>query len=217
MSKKRQKKLTPLAVTMGEPAGVGGEALIKTWHHHRQNLPHFLVIDNFDRLNNLAYQMGIDIPLYRHKLNTINIPSFDECLHIIDTPLERTSIPGELDIKNSSSVISSIKSAVALPLAGNTSGVVTSPIHKSTLYEAGFSYPGHTEFLASLIGPHQNSIMMLTCDQLRVVPVTIHLSLRDALNTLTTQSIIKHSIITCLLYTSPSPRDGLLSRMPSSA
>jgi 4-hydroxythreonine-4-phosphate dehydrogenase len=196
MPQESKKRPVPLAITMGEPSGVGGESLLKTWAHYRNNLPPFLVIDNIDRLKNIAYRMGLNIPLYRHKLNTIDIPPFNEFLHIIDTPLESIVIPGQLDHKNSSSVINSITKAVELTMAGNTAGIVTNPIHKSTLYETGFLYPGHTEFLASLTKPYQSPVMMLTCDQLRVVPITIHVSLADALSTLTTQSIVEKSKIT---------------------
>ena len=196
MSEKRQKKTIPLAVTMGEPAGVGGEILLKAWVHHRYNLPPFLAIDNIDRLREVASQIGLDVPLYRYKLNTVGLPPFNECLHVIDIPLEIIPVPGQLNLKNSSAVINSIKEAVALTQAGNIAGIVTNPIQKSTLYESGFPYPGHTEFLASLTEPHRNPVMMLACDQLRVVPVTIHISLADALSTLTTQSIIEKSKIT---------------------
>ena len=196
MSEKSKKNLIPLAVTMGDPAGVGGESLLKTWVHHRHSLPPFLAIDNIDRLSKIAYQMDLEVPIYSHKLNTIGIPPFKEFLHIIDTPLEIISVPGQLNFKNSSSVVSSITKAVALTLAGNTAGVVTNPIHKNALYEAGFSYPGHTEFLATLTEPYQSPVMMLACNQLRVVPVTIHVSLNNALSTLTTQSIIEKSKIT---------------------
>ena len=192
----REKRPVPLAVTMGEPAGVGGESLLKTWAHYRNNLPSFLVIDNIDRLKNIANQMGLNVPLYRHELNTIDMPAFNECLHVIDTPLETIAVPGQLDLKNSSSVINSITKAVELTMAGNTAGIVTNPIHKRTLYEAGFSYPGHTEFLASLTNPYQSPVMMIACEKLRVVPITIHVSLSDALRSLTIQSIVKKSIIT---------------------
>ena len=192
----KQKKSIPLVVTMGEPAGVGGEALLKTWAYHRNNLPPFLVIDSIDRLKKIAKQLDLDVPLYRHKLNAANLPPFNKCLHIIDTPLESISVPGQLNFKNVNSVVNSITKAVALTLAGNTAGIVTNPIHKSALYKAGFPYPGHTEFLASLTEPNHSPVMMLACDQLRVVPITIHVSLADALSSLTTQSIIEQSKIT---------------------
>ena len=196
MQEQNQNKAVPLAVTMGEPAGVGGEALLKAWANHRNNLPPFLVVDNIDRLKKVACQIGLDVPLYQKTLNAATPPPFNECLHIIDIPLESTSVPGQLNFSNVSSVVNSITKAVRLTLAGSTAGIVTNPIHKSTLYEAGFSYPGHTEFLASLTEPRKSPVMMLVCDQLRVVPVTIHVSLADALSTLTTQNIIKQSKIT---------------------
>jgi len=81
-------------------------------------------------------------------------------------------------------------------MAGETSAVVTSPIHKKCLYDAGFTWPGHTEFLAALAGNAIRPVMMLACSELRVVPVTIHVALEEAVHTLTTDDIVAIAEIT---------------------
>ncbi|MEZ7879683.1 MAG: 4-hydroxythreonine-4-phosphate dehydrogenase PdxA [Rhodospirillales bacterium] len=186
----------PLAITMGEPAGVGGEVLLKTWANHRHSLPPFFVIDSFDRLSQIASKMGLDVPLYGQTSNNLSMPGYTDRLHVVDTPLMERSVPGQLNHENATSVVNSITKAVEMTMNGSAAGVVTNPIHKSALYEAGFAYPGHTEFLASLSTSNPTPVMMLACDQLRVVPVTIHVSLQDAVSSLTTENIIEQSMIT---------------------
>jgi 4-hydroxythreonine-4-phosphate dehydrogenase len=92
-------------------------------------------------------------------------------------------------------VIASIEMAVRLAQAGRASGVVTNPINKAVLYQAGFAHPGHTEFLGVLTGAAL-PVMMLANDQLRVVPVTVHVGLRAALDSLTTELIVETGRIT---------------------
>lgn len=196
MAEIHQSNPRPLAVTMGEPAGVGGEVLLKTWANHRHSLPPFFVIDSMDRLSQIADQMGLNVPLYGYTSHIMGTHTYTDSLHVLDTPLTQTSVPGQLNLENAASVVNSITTAVQMTMDGSAAGVVTNPIHKSALYEAGFSYPGHTEFLASLSTPNPTPVMMLACDQLRVVPVTIHVSLQAALNSLTTDNIIEQSKIT---------------------
>ena len=89
--------------------------------------------------------------------------------------------------------MASIEQATRLALAGTVGGVVTNPINKAALYQAGFAYPGHTEFLAELTGATGQQIMMLASPMLRVVPVTVHASLRNSIAMLTTEMIVAAS------------------------
>jgi 4-hydroxythreonine-4-phosphate dehydrogenase len=98
--------------------------------------------------------------------------------------------PGHPDKANARAVIASIERAAALCLSGETGGMVTNPINKAALYHAGFGYPGHTEFLAALTDAHGRQIMMLASPELRVVPVTVHASLRNSIAMLTTDAIV---------------------------
>src|SRR6185369_17597926 len=87
-------------------------------------------------------------------------------------------------------VIGAIDAAVNAVRAGRAAAVVTNPINKDALYRAGFRHPGHTEYLAELAGTGEDAVMMLACPELRVVPVTIHLALRNAVETLSTAAIV---------------------------
>ena len=110
-------------------------------------------------------------------------------------PLAAAAQPGRPDPANAPAVIASIEQAVRLVQDGAASAVVTNPINKAVLYGAGFAYPGHTEFLAALTGAAL-PVMMLANDFLRVVPVTIHVSLRAALDGLATAGIVATGRIT---------------------
>jgi 4-hydroxythreonine-4-phosphate dehydrogenase len=98
--------------------------------------------------------------------------------------------PGRLDTGNAAAVIDSIERAYRLVSAGAAAAMVTNPIQKSTLYAAGFDYPGHTEFLAALAKIDTPPVMMLVIPGLRVVPVTVHQSLKAALANLTNEAIV---------------------------
>jgi 4-hydroxythreonine-4-phosphate dehydrogenase len=179
----------PLCLTMGEPAGIGGEIAIKAWlARGSQPVAPFFVIDDPDRLRRLAKLIGLDLPIA-----TIAVPSeahFADSLPVLPLDCPVVAIPGQLDTANAASVIESITRGHALVVSGQASAIVTNPIQKSTLYAAGFSYPGHTEFLAALAGIETPPVMMLVIDGLRVVPVTVHQSLRAALDSLTVEAII---------------------------
>lgn len=185
----RPKRLPPLAVTMGDPAGVGGEIMLKAWLARGTGIPGFFAIDDSRRLRRMAADMGLKAPV-----EVISDPAqapeiFPHAVPVLEIPLPVPAIPGSLDPANAPAVRGSIEQAVALVSQGRASAVVTNPIHKSCLYAAGFDYPGHTEYLAALVKSPTPPVMMLLCEQLRVVPVTIHVSLAEVLRTLDTESI----------------------------
>jgi 4-hydroxythreonine-4-phosphate dehydrogenase len=180
----------PLAVTMGEPAGVGGELSLKAWLAKRSDARAFFVLDDPARLAALASKLGFDVPI-----RTIAHPAeaavvFGAALPVLPVKLRAPVQPGRPDPKNAPATIEAIERAVALAKAGEIGGIVTNPIQKKTLQDAGFKHPGHTEFLAELAGG-VDVAMMLACPQLRVVPVTIHLSLAHAVQALDADSIVR--------------------------
>ena len=120
---------------------------------------------------------------------------FDSALPVLPVPLAVPVEPGRPDPANGRAVLASIDRAVALTLAGATTALVTNPIHKGVLYRAGFRHPGHTEYLGALVGS-ATPVMMLEGGGLRVVPVTCHLSVRQALAALTTEAILLWGRIT---------------------
>lgn len=192
--------LAPLALTMGEPAGIGGEIALACWKNLMEKAgpaldrPFFL-IDDADRLSALTHGLGWDVPLavIDHPEQAGDV--FPSALPVLHRPLATPSRPGTPDGRNAAAVIASIQEAVSLTQAGRAAAVVTNPIHKGVLYDAGFAFPGHTEFLAALAGV-KRVVMLLASPQLRVVPVTIHLSLQEAIAHLTVEEIVETGLIT---------------------
>ena len=177
--------MQPLALTMGDPAGIGGELSLRAWLALRHTPHRFVLLDDPDHLRRLAASLHLDVPIV-----TLSCPAeapacFPDALPVLPVPLAAPAKPGHPDPANATAVIAAIEQATALTQRGQTGGVVTNPINKAALYQAGFAYPGHTEFLAALTGVPGQEIMMLASPQLRVVPVTVHVSLRDALAALT--------------------------------
>jgi 4-hydroxythreonine-4-phosphate dehydrogenase len=165
---------------MGDPAGIGGEILIKAWAA-RQGLPAFFAIDDPTRLRAEAGRLGVDLPLVE-----IGDPREAEAicgsaLPILPIGLAAPAVPGRGDPANGAAVIRSIEMAVDCALRGEAAGIVTNPIHKETLYAAGFAFPGHTEKLEAMAGTSEAAVMMLACPELRVVPATIHVALAQAI------------------------------------
>ena len=176
--------MNPIALTMGDPAGIGGEIAVKAWQARRGGRPFALLADP----DWLASQAG-GTPWRVVASPAEASQCFATALPVLPIRLATPATLGQPDSENASAVIASIERAVQLTMAGETAAVVTSPISKATLYGAGFAHPGHTEFLAALTGAPL-PVMMLAGPSLRVVPVTIHVSLRTALDTLSTSAIV---------------------------
>ena len=174
--------MAPLALTMGDPAGIGGELTVRAWQTLHSNGPCFLALDDPQRLT------GIPIAEIGAPAEAAAI--FPNALPVLPVKLGESPHPGRPNKANAGAVIASIERAAALCLSGEASGMVTNPINKAALYDAGFAYPGHTEFLAALTGAHGKQIMMLASPDLRVVPVTVHASLRNSISMLTTEAIV---------------------------
>jgi 4-hydroxythreonine-4-phosphate dehydrogenase len=177
--------MKPLALTMGDPAGIGGELTAAAWHALRATGPVFVALDDPGRLRPLC-------PVAPIETAADAMGVFAEALPVLPIPLATPAVPGRPNSEHAAQVIASIEQAVTLALRGDAGGVVTNPINKAALYAAGFAHPGHTEFLAALTGVARPE-MMLVCPELRVVPVTIHVSLREALEQLSTEMIVAAS------------------------
>ncbi|SMF83368.1 4-hydroxythreonine-4-phosphate dehydrogenase [Tistlia consotensis] len=187
----------PLALTMGEPAGIGGEIALAAWlRRDAERLPPCFLIDDPRRLAALAGRLGLAVPVETIAGPEQALAAWPRALPVLplDAPVE--ALPGRPSAATAGAVLDSIRRAVALVREGRAGAVVTNPIQKSALYEAGFRHPGHTEFLAELAGEGAVPIMMLACPELRVVPVTVHLSLRRAIETLTSAAIVQAGRIT---------------------
>ncbi|MBM3541835.1 MAG: 4-hydroxythreonine-4-phosphate dehydrogenase PdxA, partial [Alphaproteobacteria bacterium] len=114
---------------------------------------------------------------------------FRDAFPVLAEPLATPAVPGTPDSRNAPAVLRAIERAVEFARAGRAGAIVTNPIHKGVLYEAGFRHPGHTEYLAALAGGVR-PVMMLACRSLRVVPVTIHVPLARVAFALRTEDIV---------------------------
>jgi 4-hydroxythreonine-4-phosphate dehydrogenase len=185
----------PLAVTMGEPAGVGGELSLKAWLARGEGARPFFAIDDPVRLAALAGKLGLAVPV-REIAKPAEAPGvFATALPVLRVKLKAPVMPGRPDPANAAPTLEAIERATQFAQAGEIAGFATNPIQKKTLQDAGFKHPGHTEFLAELAGG-TDVAMMLACPALRVVPVTIHLSLADAVEALTPEAIVRAGRIT---------------------
>ena len=182
----------PLALTLGEPAGIGPDVALAAWLRRRElDLPPFYLLGDRDFLAVRAKALGLDVAL-ADATPASAVQTFADALPVVSTGHAVTAQPGRPDASSAPAVIGSIRQAVADVEAGDASAVVTNPIAKSVLYRAGFQHPGHTEFLAELAardGRIPRPVMLLWSPTLAVVPVTIHVSLRDAIEQLTSHLI----------------------------
>ncbi|MAI12333.1 MAG: 4-hydroxythreonine-4-phosphate dehydrogenase PdxA [Rhodospirillaceae bacterium TMED167] len=186
----------PVAITMGDPGGIGAEITLKSWRDHRANLAPFYVIDDPIRLERINRQLNLNCAVApATALDQVN-DLFKEALPVYDLGGRVISLPGEVNAQDAPLVLKSIKIAVEHVCKGQASALVTNPVHKASLYESGFSYPGHTEFLADLASVATEPVMMLASDRLRVVPVTRHLALGTAISTLSEALIVETAEIT---------------------
>ncbi len=184
----------PLALTLGEPAGIGPDITLAAWLKRRElALPPFYVSGDPELLAQRAKVLGLDVPVASVAPRAA-VATFTEALPVSNCGLPATASPGRPDATSAAVAIAAIREAVADVAAGRAAAVVTNPIAKSVLTRAGFAHPGHTEFLAELAGKQSGTtlrpVMMLWSPELAVVPVTIHQALRDAITTLSTDLIV---------------------------
>jgi 4-hydroxythreonine-4-phosphate dehydrogenase len=179
----------PLALSLGDPAGIGPEIVGAAWQRLHQAGPVFFVVGDADLLQGDGVIVArIDDPLQAGAV-------FESALPVLHRPVTVPTQSGRSDPAHAASIVAWIEEAVDLTLGGFASGVITSPIAKAPLYQAGFQFPGHTEFIAELTAtaPFEGTrgpVMMLTAADLRVCLVTIHVPLERVPGLVTTQKVI---------------------------
>jgi 4-hydroxythreonine-4-phosphate dehydrogenase len=183
----------PLALTSGEPAGIGPDIAIAAWlRRHEFDLPPFYLISDMAFVANRAKALGVQLKLASVQAENAS-DAFADALPVVEIARPATAQAGHPDNNSAPAAIAAIRRAVSDVSTGRAAAVVTNPVAKSVLYRAGFKHPGHTEFLAELAarnGKAPQPVMLLWSPALAVVPVTIHLSLRDAIRRLSSELII---------------------------
>jgi 4-hydroxythreonine-4-phosphate dehydrogenase len=178
----------PIALTCGEPSGIGPELAEAAWDALRGDLP-FVLLGDPSHLPGSVPHHVLDDPAQA-------LDFAAQALPVLSVPFEGPRVPGTAQPAHAKGVLAAIERGVALVQSGACSALTTLPIHKQALAEgAGFAYPGHTEFLAALSGA-EDVVMMLASDQLRVVPVTIHIALAEVPQALTAELLERRIRIT---------------------
>ena len=187
--------MQPLALTLGEPAGIGPDLALAVWLRRAElDIPRFYVVADAGFLRRRASHLGLNVPVVP-VVPAAAAATFAAALPVVATEVAASAEPGRPDQSSAPAAIASIRRAVADVLSGAAAAVVTNPVAKNVLYNSGFAEPGHTEFLATLVqqatGQSLRPVMMLWSPELAVVPVTIHLPLRDVFKHLSTELIVE--------------------------
>jgi 4-hydroxythreonine-4-phosphate dehydrogenase len=196
MAKQRATGLPlPLALTIGEPAGIGPDITLKAWQRRAElKLPAFYVVADPQWLDRRAHALGIDVATKIVEPEAA-AGAFDSTLPVVALDQPITAAPGKPDATSAPAAIAAIRRAITDVTAQRAAAIVTNPVAKAVLYRAGFADPGHTEYLARLTqeikGRTALPVMMLWCEELAVVPVTIHLPLKDVPDRLSKDLIVE--------------------------
>jgi 4-hydroxythreonine-4-phosphate dehydrogenase len=184
----------PLAISMGEPAGVGPDLILQLYGRRAEfGLPPFCVFGHAEFLRARAARLGLHLKIADVEAQEAG-GVFASALPVSAVEGLVPDHPGKTSPVSAGAVIGSIQKAVDATLIGACRGLVTAPIHKGVLYHAGFKHPGHTEFLAELCaggGKPRLPVMMLAHGRLRAVPVTIHVPIKDVPGLLTRELIVE--------------------------
>ena len=189
----------PIALSLGDPAGIGPEIVVKAWAALRYAGPAFMVIGDFEAMVAASNARGVKPRRVTHASEAAQV--FSEALPVLDLPLRAPVISGRPDPIHASAIIRWIETGVGLALSDEVSALVTAPIAKAPLYAAGFKFPGHTEFLAELAPPQpfqgaRGPVMMLAAGDLRTSLVTIHTPLIEVAPQLSVRRIVDVGLVT---------------------
>ena len=188
-------KPRPLAVSLGDPAGIGPEIIVKAWTALRRTGPRFVVVGDYDALVSASAGTGAT-GVRRVGAPDAALDVFADALPVLDLPLLNPVVAGKPSPRYAANILRWIETGAGLSLSGAVCGLITAPIAKKPLYEAGFKFPGHTEFLAELTAGAafagvRGPVMMLAAGGLRTVLVTIHMSLADSIRALSVEKIVE--------------------------
>ncbi len=186
----------PLVVTSGEPSGIGPDLCVGLAEEN------VVVMGDRNLLAQRAESMGLDVKIREWETGGI----FDgRTLNVIHVPLAAPSVPGKPDAANSRYVLELLERAAIGCQHGEFSGMVTAPVHKGIINDAGIPFTGHTEFLAELTHAKQ-VVMMLAGGGMRVALVTTHLPLREVADAVTAELL---ESVLCILDSDLRRRFGI--------
>ena len=210
-----------LAITQGDPSGVGVEITLAAWMRRGARTPAFFLLGDPDHIARTAAAIGANVPI---KLVAPDeaAAAFSSCLPVVHLTKGVRGEPGKPSVEDASATIEAIERGVAMVRAGAASALVTNPISKDVLYQAGFAHPGHTEYLGELAarfyGVAASPVMMLWSQQLAVVPVTIHIALERVFAELTADLIVQTGRIVARelreKFDAPKPRLAIAGLNP---
>ena len=188
----------PLALTQGDPSGIGPEIALRAWHARKGGQKPFFLLGDPGHMQRAAAQLaavsGLRIACASATPQTA-AAIFDHALPVVSTGHAITGEAGRSNPQDAAGTIAAIDQGVGFIAQGLASAIVTNPITKDSLYRAGFRHPGHTEYLGELALKYFNTVcepvMMIWSRELAVIPVTIHVSLARAINLLTPDLIAR--------------------------
>jgi len=203
----RTPQILPLALSQGDPSGIGPELTLKAWlkTHKVPGAPPFLVVADPDYLAATTRHLGLDVPI-KIVTGAEAAPMFRHALPVLALQHSVAGKLGAPDVRDAVETIESIETCVRLVHAGEAAAIVTNPIAKELFYRASFRYPGHTEFLAELaeryFGESGRPVMLIWSPQFAVVPATIHVPLARVPALLTRELLVETGLITARALTS---------------
>ena len=185
---------SPLALTLGEPAGIGPDITFAAWRRRAEfGLAPFYLLADPGFVARRAERIAPDVTIAVVEPQAAGA-AFETALPVVDIGVTVSAEPGHPDRSSAPAALTAIRRAVADVSTGVAGAIVTNPIAKNVLYRSGFAEPGHTEYLGKLVeeatGVAVRPVMMLWSPELAVVPVTIHLALKDVVARLTSDLIV---------------------------
>ncbi|MBI0140354.1 4-hydroxythreonine-4-phosphate dehydrogenase PdxA [Bartonella sp. W8125] len=184
-----------LAVSSGDPAGIGLEIALKAWQlRHFRQIPAFFVLADPDMVAKTISLLKMDVRSAVVDIDAVE-KKFDATFPIVALNNRQSAEPGQPSSKNAAGIVEAIERGVRFVHSKKACALVTCPIAKKILYDAGFHFPGHTEFLADLAakldGRPYKPVMMLAGPELKTVPVTVHIAIKEVPHSLTKELLVE--------------------------
>ena len=177
------KKKFLTGITMGEPAGISSEITLKVWMKYKKKIDPFIFFGDPDYLLKTSKKLKYKVPIKIIKEINESYDVFNKYLPVYKVKLNKKVQFGSPNIANASSILSSIKKTVQFALKKKISSIVTNPIDKNCIEKKKKNFNGHTYYIAKLLNL-KNPIMFLTSPKISVVPITQHLSMKNALKSI---------------------------------